>query len=123
VLAHRRAHGLTSDQVERIEVSTFHESIRRATNAPQATGEAQYSTSFSCVVALVRSDLTPAELGEKFHEYAVPVAGAERSAALAAAVGRLELGGLGAFLDPITAQLTNRQLRPIRRSTTAGKSE
>ena len=35
VLAHRRAHGLTSDQVERIEVSTFHESIRRATSAPK----------------------------------------------------------------------------------------
>ena len=91
--------------MERIEVKTFHESIRRATNAPQATGEAQYTTSFSCVVALVRSDLTPAELGEKFHKYAVPVAGAQRAAAIEATVDGLENGGLGAFFDLITAPI------------------
>lgn len=65
VLAHRRAHGLTSDQVERIEVTTFHESIRLATSAPQATDEAQYSTSFPCAVALVRGDVTPADIADE----------------------------------------------------------
>ena len=64
VLAHRRAHNLTSDQVERIEVTTFHESIRLAMRAPQATDEAQYSTSFPCAVAMVRGDVTPADIGD-----------------------------------------------------------
>ncbi|MEI4491899.1 MmgE/PrpD family protein [Mameliella alba] len=62
VLALRRAHGLTSDDVDRIEVESFHESIRLATARPRTTEEAQYSTSFPCAVALVRGALGPEDL-------------------------------------------------------------
>lgn len=62
VLALRRAHGLTSGDVDRIEVESFHESIRLATARPRTTEEAQYSTSFPCAVALVRGALGPEDL-------------------------------------------------------------
>jgi 2-methylcitrate dehydratase PrpD len=64
VLALRAAHGLTAEQVERIEVTTFHEAVRLATRRPQTTEEAQYSTSFPCAVAMVRGAVTPADVGE-----------------------------------------------------------
>jgi 2-methylcitrate dehydratase PrpD len=59
VLALREAHGLTSDQVERIEVVTFHESRRLAVRLPRTTEEAQYSTSFPTAVAMVRGHVDP----------------------------------------------------------------
>lgn len=62
VLALRAEHDLTSDQVDRIEVETFHESVRLATSEPTTTEEAQYSTSFPCAVALVRGGLGPSDL-------------------------------------------------------------
>ena len=64
VLALRRLHGLTSTDVARIHVATFHESIRLATNTPKATDEAQYSTSFPCAVAMVRGDVRPADIDD-----------------------------------------------------------
>jgi len=64
VLALARTHNLTSDQVARIEVTTFHEACRLATNRPQNTEEAQYSTSFPCAVALVRGGITPADIAD-----------------------------------------------------------
>ena len=62
VLALRRAHGLTSGEVDRIKVESFHEAIRLATARPRTTEEAQYSTCFPCAVALVRGGLEPADL-------------------------------------------------------------
>jgi 2-methylcitrate dehydratase PrpD len=62
VLELRAAHDLHSDQVTRIEVETFHESIRLASSEPQTTEEAQYSTSFPCAVAMARGALGPADL-------------------------------------------------------------
>lgn len=62
VLHLRRAHGLTSQQVARIEVATFHESVRLAVSRPQTPDEAQYSTSFPCAVALVKGGIAPADL-------------------------------------------------------------
>lgn len=62
VLALRRAHGLTSGEVDRIEVESFHEAICLATARPRTTEEAQYSTCFPCAVALVRGGLEPADL-------------------------------------------------------------
>jgi len=53
VLGLKRAHNLTSDMVDHIEIQTFHESVRLATNDPKTTEEAQYSTSYPCAVALV----------------------------------------------------------------------
>ena len=64
VLALRRAHGLTAADVTRITVETFHEAIRLATATPQTTEQAQYSTSFPCAVALVRGDVTPADIAD-----------------------------------------------------------
>ncbi len=62
VLALAREHDLRADQVDHIEVTTFHEAIRLATRNPASTEEAQYSTSFPCAVALVRGALTPADI-------------------------------------------------------------
>lgn len=64
LLTLRRQHGLTSDQVARIEVETFHESTRLATRRPASTEEAQYSTSFPCAVAMVRGGITPADISD-----------------------------------------------------------
>jgi len=62
VLGLRAAHDLTSDQVERIEVATFHQSVRLATRAPKTTEEAQYSTAFPTAAAMVRGQVGPAEV-------------------------------------------------------------
>lgn len=64
VLALARAHGLTAKNVAQIEVTTFHESVRLATNRPRTTEEAQYSTSFPCAVALVRGGISPADIAD-----------------------------------------------------------
>ena len=64
VLSLMRSHGLTSDMVERIEVSTFHEAVRLATKRPTESDAAQYSTSFPCAVALVRGDVTPTDIAD-----------------------------------------------------------
>ncbi len=57
VLSLKRAHNLTSEMVERIDIHTFHESVRLAVKAPKTTEEAQYSTSYPCAVALVKGDV------------------------------------------------------------------
>lgn len=64
VLALARAHNVTSDQVDHIEVTTFHEAVRLATNRPGNTEEAQYSTSYPCAVALVRGGITPQDIAD-----------------------------------------------------------
>ena len=64
VLALRRKHDLTANMVDRIEVSTFHESVRLAMNEPKNTEEAQYSTSYPCAVAMVRGTVTPADIAD-----------------------------------------------------------
>jgi len=64
VLSVKRAHNLTSDMVDHIEITTFHESVRLATSAPKTTEEAQYSTSYPCAVALVKGVVGPYEVSE-----------------------------------------------------------
>lgn len=64
VLALKRAYNLTFEQVERIEVATFHESVRLATATPKTTEEAQYSTSFPCAVAMVRGTVTADDIAD-----------------------------------------------------------
>lgn len=64
VLNLRAAHGLTSDQIARIEIVTFHQSLRLATRAPLTTEEAQYSTSFPAAVAAVRGGIGAADILE-----------------------------------------------------------
>ncbi len=62
VLDLRARHNLTSDQVERIEVTTFHQSRRLAVRRPRTTEEAQYSTSFPTAVAMVRGAVGPGDV-------------------------------------------------------------
>jgi 2-methylcitrate dehydratase PrpD len=64
VLALARAHSLTSEQVDHIEVETFHNSICLATSKPVTTEEAQYSTSFPCAVALARGGIRPQDIAD-----------------------------------------------------------
>ena len=64
VLSLKQKHNLTSQDVAKIEVSTFHESVRLATMEPKSSDEAQYSTSFPCAVAMVKGDVTPADIAD-----------------------------------------------------------
>ena len=64
VLELRGAHGLVAADVARIEVETFHESVRLATREPATTDAAQYSTSFPCAVAMVRGAVGPADIAD-----------------------------------------------------------
>jgi len=64
VLALRRAHNLPPERVERIEVETFHESVRLAMNDPRLSDEAQYSTSFPAALAMVHGEIRPEHLAD-----------------------------------------------------------
>ncbi|MGB0504663.1 MAG: MmgE/PrpD family protein [Pikeienuella sp.] len=58
----RAEHSLTSEMVERIEVSTFHEAVRLATRRPETTEQAQYSLPYPVAAAMVRGQVGPAEV-------------------------------------------------------------
>jgi len=58
----RAEHGLESEDVERIEVVTFHQSLRLATRRPTTTEQAQYSTAFPVASAMVRGRVGAAEV-------------------------------------------------------------
>ena len=64
VLNLRQAHHLTSADVARIEITTFHESRRLAVTGPKTTEEAQYSTAFPTAVGMVRGTCGPADVEE-----------------------------------------------------------
>jgi len=69
VLDLRAEYSLTSDDVERIDVVTFHESVRLAKRHPVNTEEAQYSTAFPTAAAMVRGtvgvdEVSPAAFGD-----------------------------------------------------------
>lgn len=65
VLALRDMYTLTADQVARIEIETFHECTRLATNRPANTEQAQYSTAYPCAVALVRGTVPAADISDE----------------------------------------------------------
>jgi len=58
----RTDHNLTSQDVDHIEVTTFHEALRLATKSPRNTEEAQYSTSYPTAAAMVRGDVGVREI-------------------------------------------------------------
>lgn len=62
VLHLRRTHNLQSEDVAQIHITSFHESIRLATNNPKTTEEAQYSTSFPTAIAMVFGDVPAREI-------------------------------------------------------------
>ncbi len=68
VLQLKQQYDLQSSQVEHIEITTFHESVRLAIKAPRNTEEAQYSTSYPCAAALVRGKVGVAEISPKAFE-------------------------------------------------------
>ncbi len=49
----RRDHGLSADQIEEIEITTFHEATRLASGMPDSSPMAQYSLPFSVANALL----------------------------------------------------------------------
>lgn len=64
VLSQMQAHGLRSTDIARIEIVTFHQSLRLATRTPATTEEAQYSTAYPAAVAAVRGTIGPADIAE-----------------------------------------------------------
>jgi 2-methylcitrate dehydratase PrpD len=68
VLGLRAAHGVEAADVEHIEVTTFHESIRLAVRHPKTTEEAQYSTAYPTAVAMVRGQVGAAEVAAEAFE-------------------------------------------------------
>ncbi len=64
VLSLMQAHALKSTDVARIEVVTFHQSLRLATRTPDTTEQAQYSTAYPAAVAAVRGTIGAADISE-----------------------------------------------------------
>lgn len=65
----RKAHGLTADDIEHVEVFAFHEATRLATRAPADTEAAQYSLPFPLAAALVHGQLETAQIdGAALHD-------------------------------------------------------
>ena len=63
----RAAHALRPDDISGIEVRSFHEATRLATDIPATTGKAQYSISYPVAAALTFGRLGPGEVsGETF---------------------------------------------------------
>ncbi|MDQ2095395.1 MmgE/PrpD family protein [Rhodalgimonas zhirmunskyi] len=63
-LALRRAHGFAPGDIASVEIESFHACIRLATANPEATDEAQYSTSFPVALALLHGDIRPEHLSD-----------------------------------------------------------
>ena len=60
----QQTHRLTPDNIDRIEVHTFHEAVRLSSRHPQSTEQAQYSLPFPLAAALVHGHLGAPELRE-----------------------------------------------------------
>lgn len=58
----QRAHGVATDAIHCVKVSTFHEATRLATRQPASTEEAQYSLPYPVAAVLVRGRLGVAEV-------------------------------------------------------------
>jgi 2-methylcitrate dehydratase PrpD len=60
----QQAHRLFPDNINRIQVHTFHEAVRLNSRHPQSTEQAQYSLAFPLAAALVHGHLGASELSE-----------------------------------------------------------
>ena len=60
----QQTHQLSPENINRIEVHTFHEAVRLDSRHPQSTEEAQYSLPFPLAAALVHGRLGAPELSE-----------------------------------------------------------
>ena len=64
VLALRAAHNIAPEDVETIEIISFHEATRLAITDPKTTEEAQYSTAYPAAVAMVRGAVGARDLDQ-----------------------------------------------------------
>ena len=65
----RAEHAIAIDDIERIEISSFHEATRLALDMPETTGKAQYSISYPVAAALKYGTLGAREVsGETFND-------------------------------------------------------
>lgn len=55
-------HGISADDIERIEIETFHNAVRLDQYRPKSTEEAQYSLPFPVAAALVHRHLPPSAI-------------------------------------------------------------
>ncbi|RJE89453.1 MmgE/PrpD family protein [Paracoccus onubensis] len=58
----RDTYALRSEQIRRIQITTFHQSLRLACREPATTEQAQYSTAFPTAVALVHGRIEPGDV-------------------------------------------------------------
>lgn len=58
VLALRESHAIDPDQIDSVEIVTFHQGRRLAQTPPQTTEQAQYAITFPVAAALVHGDVT-----------------------------------------------------------------
>jgi 2-methylcitrate dehydratase PrpD len=61
----QKTHQLSQDNIDRIEVHTFHEAVCLNSQYPQSTEEAQYSLPFPLAAALVQDPLGASELSDE----------------------------------------------------------
>ncbi len=64
VLGLLRDHGADADQIEHLEIASFHEAIRLATSQPTTTEEAQYSLPWAAAAATVRGKVGIEEISD-----------------------------------------------------------
>ncbi len=62
VLQMQQEHDFNSDDITHVSIGTFHESARLATPHPETTEQAQYSLPFPVAAALIRKQITVAEI-------------------------------------------------------------
>lgn len=68
----QREHQLKADDIQEVDVNTFHEGTRLATRHPNASDEAQYSLPFPVAAALVRGQVGAGEVtGAALHDPAI----------------------------------------------------
>ena len=68
----QRILGLDHTHIAKIEIETFHESLRLATVTPQLSDEAQYSTAFPVALALIHGTVGPQHIAD--HAIQDPIA-------------------------------------------------
>lgn len=68
-LSLKTTYAIEAKDISEIEIATFHESRRLATQCPETTEEAQYSTSFPTAIALKYGTISPDHLtGDALHD-------------------------------------------------------
>jgi 2-methylcitrate dehydratase PrpD len=68
----QKAHQIAAEQIQQVEVFTFHEGTRLATRCPETTEEAQYSLPFPVAAMLTRQQIGAGDVtGDALHDAAI----------------------------------------------------